>query len=102
IELPEAPVKKGRGKKKAEEPKAVEPEKPKQEEKTITPVEPVIEKLKEDFVPTQYGKLEGPTIVGKIDLPKPVASSAGPKDGGNKKRKRIFKKEYSREDVQGK
>lgn len=103
IELPEAPAKKGRGKKKVEEePKKVEPEKPKAEEQPITIVEPVKEKErpKEDFVPTQFSKLEGPTIIGKIDLPKPVASSAGPKDGGNKKRKRIFKKEYSREDVQ--
>ncbi|HTB07261.1 MAG TPA: translation initiation factor IF-2 [Bacteroidia bacterium] len=105
IELPEAPAKKGRGKKKVEEePKAVEPEKPKAEEKPITIVEPVKEKErerpKEDFVPTQFSKLEGPTIIGKIDLPKPIASSAGPKNDGNKKRKRIFKKEYSREDVQ--
>jgi translation initiation factor IF-2 len=98
IELPvETTTKKGRGKKKVEEepkPPAVEPEKPAVKEEPKAPALP-----KEDFVPTQVNKLEGPTIVGKIDLPKPVASSAGPKDSGPKKRKRIFKKEYSREDV---
>jgi len=83
--------------KKAEEPKLVEKPKP----------APPPEKLKEDFVPTKFSKLEGPTIVGKIELPqKPVASSNAettPKGGGGagagKKRKRIFKKEYSREDI---
>ncbi len=67
------------------------------------PAAPVSLKPKEDFVPTQYSKLGGPTIIGKIELPqKPVASSnagAAAKDA-NKKRKRIFKKEYSREDTQ--
>jgi len=95
------PAKKGRGKKKEEEKKEVEKPKAKVEEPVITPVQPVIEKPKEDFIPTQFNKLEGPTVVGKIDLPKPIASSAGQRDAGPKKRKRIFTKEYSREDVQG-
>lgn len=104
IDLPEAPAKKGRGKKK-EEPKKEKEEEPKKTEpvaETEKPVEKAPEKPeppKEDFMPTQVNKLEGPTIIGKIDLPKPVASSAGPKDGGQKKRKRIFKKEYSKEDL---
>jgi translation initiation factor IF-2 len=100
IELPETPAKKGRGKKKEEE-KKVEPEKPvaKVEAPAPEPAPPVSLMPKEDFMPTQINKLEGPTIIGKIDLPKPVASSAGNKDSGPKKRKRIFKKEYSREDV---
>jgi translation initiation factor IF-2 len=96
IELPE--TKKPKEKKK-EEPK---PEPKPQEvkaEKPEAPPAPKEEALKEDFMPTQINKLEGPTIIGKIDLPKPVASSAGSKDSGPKKRKRIFKKEYSREDV---
>lgn len=88
-------------KKKKEEPPVVEPP------KVETPAAPEAPapslKPKEDFVPTQFSKLEGPTIIGKIDLPqKPVASSnvspSAPKDA-NKKRKRIFKKEYNREDV---
>src|ERR1700739_42285 len=123
IELPETKPK-GRGKKKDEEkpkeeeaPKAkgkkkgdaeveaVKAEEPPVAEKEVPPVAPaapVSLMPKEDFVPTQYSKLGGPTIIGKIDLPqKPVASSntgAASKDA-NKKRKRIFKKEYSREDV---
>ncbi|HXB12647.1 MAG TPA: translation initiation factor IF-2 [Bacteroidia bacterium] len=103
IDLPETPAKKGRGKKKVEEEeKKVEPEPPiAKVEPVEIPPPPAPESLmpKENFVPTQFSKLEGPTIIGKIDLPKPVASSAGPKESGPKKRKRIFKKEYSREDV---
>jgi len=99
IELPETPAKKGRGKKKEEE-KKVEVEKPVAKVEEVAPEAPVESLMpKEDFMPTQVNKLEGPTIIGKIDLPKPVASSAGTKDSGPKKRKRIFKKEYSREDV---
>jgi len=105
------PPKKGRGKKKEEEkeePKKKEEEKPKAKEEVVPPVKetpPVPERPKEDFVPTQVTKLGGPTIIGKIDLPqKPVASSAAapahkPGEAG-KKRKRIFKKEYSRENLQ--
>lgn len=46
---------------------------------------------------TQYGKLDGPTILGKIELPikddkkKPVASSSGFDKNSKKKRKRITK-----------
>jgi len=108
-----SPPKKGRGKKKEEEkPKEPEPEpeKPvaKKEEppvvKEVPKAPPAPERPKEDFVPTQYGKLEGPTIIGKIDLPqKPIASStagqAQKDQNASKKRKRIFKKEFSREDV---
>ncbi len=105
------PPKKGKGKKKEEEkekPKEVEPEKPKaKEEPPVKEKEapPLPERPKEDFVPTQFSKLEGPTIIGKIDLPqKPVASSnvapAHKDQGAGKKRKRIFKKEYSRENLQ--
>jgi translation initiation factor IF-2 len=62
--------------------------------------EPVIpEKPKEEFIATKYEKLKGVTEVGRIELPKPVASSASPKRSGNKKRKRIFTKDAVREDI---
>lgn len=57
-----------------------------------TPAAPV-----EDFLETKFQKLEGPTILGKIELPvkddkkKPVASSNADTDKGKKKRKRIRK-----------
>lgn len=65
-------------------------------------VEPVIEEGDSDkhdnFHKTEYQKLEGPTILGKIDLPsrvevkkQPVASSTGSMDSKKKKRKRIRK-----------
>src|SRR6185437_6169655 len=93
------PAKKGRGKKKEEE-KKVEVEKPVAKVEEVAPEAPVESLMpKEDFMPTQVNKLERTNIIGKIDLTKPVDSSAGTKDSGPKKRKRIFKKEYSREDV---
>lgn len=51
----------------------------------------------EDFLETKVQKLEGPTIVGKIELPvkeekkKPIASSSTEIERGKKKRKRIRK-----------
>lgn len=51
----------------------------------------------EDFLETKFQKLEGPTILGKIELPvkddkkKPVASSNADANKGKKKRKRIRK-----------
>ncbi len=116
IDLPEPP-KKGKAKEKEaevkapekpkkEEPKKVEEVKPPVVETPVVKAPPVIERIKEDFVPTKFSKLEGPTIIGKIDLPqKPIASSntdSAPKGGGagaGKKRKRIFKKEYNKEDI---
>ena len=63
---------------------------------------------KEDMIPTQFTKLSGPTVVGKIDLPerrqtkkKPVASSSDKDADSRKKRKRI-KKDTSRVDVDNK
>lgn len=118
IVLPEP--KKGKAVKEKEEPKAKEKPKKEPAKKVVEVKEevkeepkpapaPQPEKPKEDFVPTKFSKLEGPTIIGKIELPqKPVASSnadTAPKGGGGnaaaagKKRKRIFKKEYSREDI---
>jgi len=116
IDLPE-PKKAKTAKEKAAEVKEKEQEKPKKEEpkkieEVAKPIEEPVkpapappERIKEDFVPTKFSKLEGPTIIGKIDLPqKPIASSntdSAPKGGGaaGKKRKRIFKKEYNKEDI---
>ncbi len=76
-----------------EEKKVEEAEKPKVEE-----VPKVTEGIKEDFYETKIDKLEGPKIMGKIDLPvkeekrKPVASSSGDgSDRQKRKRKRIHK-----------
>lgn len=60
-------------------------------------VEPTSTAPVEDFLETKIQKLEGPTILGKIDLPikdekkKPIASSTAITDKSKKKRKRIRK-----------
>jgi len=65
-----------------EEPKAKKPE-------PVAPEKPV-----EDFLATKFNKLDGPTILGKINLPpteekkKPVASSAGFDKNAARKKKR--------------
>ncbi len=66
------------------------------------------DKEKDDVLKTQFQKLEGPTILGKIDLPKskeaqkkPVASSSDELRYKKRKRKRI-KKEKSQEIKQSK
>lgn len=64
---------------------------------------PVVEEPKEVFHETVYQKLEGPKIMGKIDLPvaKEVKKS-GPADAGDgdkKKRKRIRKGGMSQEEI---
>ncbi|MBS1637657.1 MAG: translation initiation factor IF-2 [Bacteroidetes bacterium] len=92
-----------KGKKKKEE------EVPVAEPVAETPVEPVVpevEEKKEEFMETQYQKLEGPKIMGKIELPvvkdnkKPVASSNGPGSAADKKkRKRIRKGGLSEEEI---
>jgi len=84
-----------------EETKKAEPikeEKP-VEKLPVTPGEvKAPEKKEEDFYATKFEKLEGPTILGKIELPvkddkkKPVASSASyDAERSKKKRKRIRK-----------
>ncbi len=66
------------------------------------------EKKKDDMIPTQFTKLSGPTVVGKIDLPdrrqhkkKPVASSSDSDAETRRKRKRI-KKDTARVDLENK
>lgn len=82
----------------------VQPPKAKTEKEVQKPVEKPEEQPKEsstekdNFIPTKFQKLTGPTVVDKIELPKeikptkkkPVASSSDDKVGQNKKkRKRI-------------
>jgi len=63
----------------------------------VVPEEPTKVDETENIHVTQYGKLDGPTILGKIVLPvkddkkKPVASSSGFDKNSKKKRKRITK-----------
>lgn len=79
----------------------LKPEEPKVEPKVEIKVEAKVPGKKEEiFHETKFEKLEGPTILGKIELPvkderkKPVASSSSydnAKDRAKKKRKRIRK-----------
>lgn len=100
----ETPKTKGKKAKVTEEPVAESvaeiTEQPKPAEKE-TEIPTVSEETKvdetENIHVTQYGKLDGPTILGKIELPikddkkKPVASSSGFDKNSKKKRKRITK-----------
>ncbi len=100
----ELPKSKGKKAKVEEEPvkevEIVKEETPAIVESTVDiVVEPVEQKADEteNIHVTQYGKLDGPTILGKIVLPvkddkkKPVASSTGFDKNSKKKRKRITK-----------
>lgn len=72
----------------------------------ITPVEEVIaetktsEAAKVDFFETKVEKLEGPKILGKIELPtkeerkKPVASSSAATSNNNKKKRKRIRKSF--------
>ncbi len=103
---------------KAEETKTAKGKKKKTEEEiVVTPVvetpietpivvvpEEVVEEQKEVFHETVYQKLEGPKIMGKIELPvnKVPQKSAGPVGGSaadKKKRKRIRKGGMSQEEI---
>lgn len=96
-EAPKTKTKKAKKEETVEEaPKPVE-EKIVAEIKEEVKEEPVSNAPVEDFLETKFQKLEGPTILGKIELPvkddkkKPVASSNTDTDKGKKKRKRIRK-----------
>lgn len=88
-----------KGKKKTPEP--VEEVK---EEVPVIEQEKVVETEKEDFLETKFQKLEGPKILGRVELPvkeekkKPVASSAE-SSADKKKRKRIRKGGLSEEEI---
>ncbi|MDQ3047090.1 MAG: translation initiation factor IF-2 [Bacteroidota bacterium] len=92
---------KGKTKAKKEEPEVVAEEvKEVKVEKVVEPVKPVDEPAKEDFYETKVEKLEGPKIMGKIDLPvkeerkKPVASSSQTSQNDNKKKRKRIKKSF--------
>ena len=114
IDLDSLPKSKSDKKKKEEEeekPKAKKSSKKKKEEEETpvveTPVEetkPETEEKKEEdnFLKTQYTKLEGPKILKKIDLPvekKPVASSAEGFNSDRKKKRKRIKKSVSINDL---
>ncbi|HEY0029270.1 MAG TPA: translation initiation factor IF-2 [Bacteroidia bacterium] len=89
-----------KGKAKAKKEETAEPieEAVKVPEEIKVPTPPVAEEPpKEDFYETKVEKLEGPKIMGKIELPvkeerkKPVASSSATNADNKKKRKRIKK-----------
>ena len=70
----------------------------KTEPPVIIPTEKPVEKVPDNFMPTDFVKLGGPTILGKMELPvqkeiqkKPVASSNEELRNKKKKRKRIKK-----------
>jgi len=92
-----------------EKSKDKEKKEPVEEEKIIeTPVsdsDTVVEiknsePLKVDFYETKVDKLEGPKILGKIELPvkeerkKPVASSSAPTNNANKKKRKRIRKNF--------
>lgn len=95
--------------KKEKEPEKAEPEKPSETKKepAVTaaepvkpPVAPAKEEVKEEFLETRYEKLEGPKILGRVELP--VAKDPAKKtdaDGDKKKRKRIRKGGLSQEEI---
>jgi translation initiation factor IF-2 len=114
IDLDSLPKSKSDKKKKEEEeekPKAKKTTKKKKDEEEAPVVEtPVVEtkpeteekKEEDNFLKTQYTKLEGPKILKKIDLPvekKPVASSAEGFNTDRKKKRKRIKKSVSINDL---
>ncbi len=95
-EKPEKATAKGKGKAKKEE--EVIEQKPVDE--VSSPIETTVEPPKIDHYETKIEKLEGPKIMGKIELPvkeerkKPVASSSGSGLTDNKKKRKRIKKGF--------
>ncbi len=91
---------------KIEEPETVKAEKP---EETSPEVEEAVGEKKEEesnLIPTRVEKLTGPTVVGKIELPKkrepkkkPVASSKDDQNLDQKKKRKRIKKETGLVDI---
>ncbi len=113
MNLKTKPDKKTKKEKEAEKPveKAVKengrPDAEVQEPLTVAePVEsPIKEEVKEEFLETKYEKLEGPKILGRVELPvakDPAKKPAGSSNGlspDKKKRKRIRKGGLSQEEI---
>lgn len=88
--------------KKAEVKEEVKPEVVKEIPETKSEETPVAEEQKEDFLATKFEKLEGPKILGKVELPvekKPVGSSNPNNQADKKKRKRIKKGGVTQEEI---
>jgi len=93
---------KGKTKKQKEEVEEEVKEEPTkiQEPEKVAEIETTIEPPKEDFYETKVEKLEGPKIMGKIELPvkddkkKPVASSSNAFDNDKKKKRKRIKKSF--------
>jgi translation initiation factor IF-2 len=75
---------------------------PEIEEEIVAPIIPI----DENMIPTRREKLQGPTVVGRIELPvekdhrrKPVASSKGGVEPDKKKKRKRIRKETERVDV---
>jgi len=54
---------------------------------------------KEDIIKAKAGKLDGPTVLGKIDLPEKKAEESSEGGGGRKKRRRRIQKETGKVNV---
>ena len=63
------------------------------------PVKEPVEKEEENFIKSEFEKLTGPTVVGKIDLPEPEKSKDADSASRKRKRKRI-RKDTERVDIQ--
>lgn len=85
----------------AEIPVQAEPEPEIIEEEPLTPVVPLPPKEADNFLRTKHIILEGPTIVGRLDLPearkfekkKPIASSSDEASKAKKKKRKRIKKQ---------
>jgi translation initiation factor IF-2 len=95
---------------KVEEKKAEEAKSEAEKLETIPPVEKKKEPEPDNFIKTKFQKLQGPNILGKIDLPevrkpekkKPVASSTDDKLKPKKKKRRRIRKDVPAKDASGK
>ncbi len=93
-----------------EEKKPVEPKPVAEKKETPPPVEKKKAQDQDNFIKTKFQKLQGPNIVGKIDLPevkkpekkKPVASSTDDKLKPKKKKRRRIRKDVPAKDASGK
>lgn len=110
MNLKTKPDKKGK-KEKEEKSAAVESDKVTKEDKKADKAVPTPEatetaepkeEVKEEFIATKYEKLEGPKILGKVELPvakEPSKKADGDGGGDKKKRKRIRKGGLSEEEI---
>ena len=76
-------------------------ETPAKEPENNEPIAPLKEEVKEEFLETKYEKLEGPKILGRVELPvaKEVPKKASEGDADKRKRKRIRKGGLSQEEI---